>query len=329
MGLCGTDIFPLSDDTSDISSKGCLPLSEAWDAIMSDMKKIIFDTDLGGDCDDVGAAAILCNLAKNGEARILCATYCIGNPWGGWFLKNELGFFGYSEVPVGVLKDEGFMWEPIYEKYSRPYVERMHIEQTELEDAVRVLRRTLADNGGVRDITLVAVGPLRNIANLLVSEPDDISPKTGRELIAENVTEFVTMLGNFSSEEAVEWNVLMDIPSAQRCVAEMPIPVVFSPFEIGAHIITGQRLDEVSEDHPVRAAYTVYADGKHHTRMSWDLVTVFCAVRDDTPLYRREPLCVTVNERGVTLPVSGDGMFRLVQQAVDDEIVSTLNALML
>ena len=296
---------------------------------MSLTKKIIFDTDLGGDCDDVGAAAILCNLAKAGEAQILAATYCIGNPWGGWFLKYELGFFGYPDVPVGVLKDERFMWEPNYAKYSRPYVERMQIPTPELPDAVSILRRALAENGGVRDITLVAVGPLRNIANLLTSEPDDISPKTGRELIAENVVEFVTMLGNFTSTEAVEWNVLMDIPSARRCVSEMPVPVVFAPWEIGGHIITGQLLDTVSEDHPVRAAYTLYADGKHHTRMSWDLVTVYCAVRDDSPMYSRKPMHVTVNERGVTLPEDGEDMFCLVQCAQDEEVVSTLNALML
>ena len=296
---------------------------------MSKIKKILFDTDLGGDCDDVGAAAILCNLAKAGEAEIVAATYCIGNPWGGWFLKYELEFFGFGDVPVGVLKDEGFMWEPNYAKYSRPYIERMQIPTPELPDAVRVLRRALADNGGKRDITLAAVGPLRNIANLLKSGADDISEKTGRELIAENVVEFVTMLGNFTSTDAVEWNVLMDIPSARLCVSEMPVPVVFAPWEIGGHIITGQRLDEVPEDHPVRAAYTLYADGKHHTRMSWDLVTVYCAVRSDTPLYERKPFHAVVNERGVMLPEEGNDMVCLVQLADDGEIVSTLNALMM
>ncbi|MBE6657293.1 MAG: hypothetical protein E7604_02510 [Ruminococcaceae bacterium] len=296
---------------------------------MTNSKKIIFDTDLGGDCDDVGAAAVLCNLAKAGEAEILAASYCIGNPWGAYFLRYELDYFGFSEVPVGVLKDEGFMWEPNYAKYSKPYAERMNLAQPDMEDAVRVLRRALANNGGTRDITLVAVGPLRNIANLLNSSPDDISPMTGRELIAANVAEFVTMLGNFVKEDAVEWNVLMDIPSARCCIAEMPVPIVFSPWEAGGHIITGQRLDEVSEDHPVRAAYTLYADGKHHTRMSWDLVTVYCAVRNTTPLYRREPLHVTVNERGVTLSEAGDDMLRLVQCAPDEEIVDALNALML
>lgn len=296
---------------------------------MSNAKKIIFDTDLGGDCDDVGAAAVLCNLAKAGEAEILCASYCIGNPWGAYFLKYELGFFGFGDVPVGVLKDEGFMFEPNYAKYSRPYVERMGIPTPEFEDAVRVLRRTLAQNGGVRDITLVAVGPLRNIANLLSSGPDDISPKTGRELLSENVAEFVTMLGNFTTPDAVEWNVLMDIPSARLCVADMPVPVIFAPWELGDHIITGQSLAAVSEDHPVRAAYTLHADGKHHTRMSWDLITVLCAVRTDTPLYERKAMLASVNERGVTVASAGEGMFCLVQRGTDPEIVSVLNALML
>ncbi|MGM9625352.1 MAG: nucleoside hydrolase [Eubacteriales bacterium] len=296
---------------------------------MAERKKLIFDTDLGGDCDDAGAAAVMCNLARLGEAEILAASYCIGNPWGAYFLKSELEYFGYGDVPVGVLKDPLFMAEPIYEKYSRPYVERIGAQQTESEDAVRVLRRALADNGGVRDITLIAVGPLRNIANLLKSGADDISPKTGRELIAENVTEFVTMLGNFRDAPEVEWNVKMDIPSAVFCISEMPVPIVFSPFEASAHIITGQSLAQVSEDHPVRAAYTLWNDGKRHTRSSWDPVTVYCAVRSDTPLYRRVPMHVVMDGNGVTVSGPGHDMACLVQNASDEAVTAAIDPLLL
>ncbi|MCQ2432574.1 MAG: nucleoside hydrolase, partial [Clostridia bacterium] len=247
------------------------------------MKKIILDTDMGGDCDDVGAAAVLCNLAKQGKAEIVAATYCIGSPWGGYFLQNELAFFGYGNVPVGMLHEETFMNEPVYERYAKPYVEAHHLPQNMAEDAVRVLRRALAGNGGKKDIVLVAIGPLRNIANLLRSPADDISPLTGKELIAANVTEFVTMLGDFVKTDSTEWNVLMDIPSARYAVKEMPVPTVFSGYELGEHIKTGAMLADMSDDHPVKAAYLLHSDGKSQLRESWDLVTVYNAILDDTP----------------------------------------------
>ncbi len=296
---------------------------------MTDVKKIIFDTDLGGDCDDTGACAVLCNLVKKGEAQLLCATYCIGNPWGGYFLRYELDWFGFSDVPVGVLKDDTFMTEPIYEKYSRPYVERIGAKQEEQEDAVRVLRRALARNGGKNDIVLLAVGPLRNIANLLRSEGDDISPMTGFELVRDNVCVFYTMLGNFRDREQVEWNVLMDIPSAKYCIENMPARIVFSPFEAGDHIITGKSLEAASDDHPVRAAYTVYMNNTCHERSSWDLITTYCAVRQDNPLYRYEECHVTMTDAGNTVSENGEDMAILIQAASDAEIVAFIDPLML
>ncbi len=296
---------------------------------MSDIKKIIFDTDLGGDCDDTGACAVLCNLAKQGEAEILCATYCIGNPWGGYFLRHELDWFGFSDVPVGMLKDDTFMTEPIYEKYTKPCVERLGAKTEEQEDAVRVLRRTLAANGGRNDIVLLAVGPLRNIANLLKSAPDDISPMTGFELVRDNVSVFYTMLGNFAHPEQVEWNVLMDIPSARYCIEHMPAQIVFSPFEAGDHIITGKSLDAVSEEHPVRMAYTVYMNETCHERSSWDLITTYCAVRQDNPLYRYDECHVTMTDSGNMVAGDGNDMAVIKQIASDEEVVAAIDPLML
>lgn len=291
--------------------------------------KLIFDTDLGGDCDDTGACAVLCNLAKAGEVQLLCATYCIGNPWGGYFLRYELDYFGFSDVPVGVLWDDTFMTDAVYEKYSRPYVERMGASTEKQEDAVRLLRKTLAANGGNRDIVLCAVGPLRNIANLLKSPADDISPLDGISLVRENVSVFYTMLGYFESAEYTEWNLKMDIPSARYCVENMPVKTVFLPSEAGSHIVTGQLLQNVSDEHPVRAAYTLWNNGTCHVRSSWDLITAYCAVRQDTPLYTYRPVHVTIDENGISHPGEGDDMAILTQNAPDEEIVNALNPLML
>ncbi len=286
------------------------------------MKKIIIDTDLGGDCDDVGALAVACNLAKRGDAELLAVTYCIGNPWGGYFTRHELDYFGFGKVPLGVLKDESFMTDPGYSRYSRPICESWKIPTPDFDDAVKVLRRALSENS---DVTLIAIGPLRNIANLLDSKPDEISPLTGVELVKKSVRGFVTMLGSFRPD-FTEWNVEMDIPSARKTVEKMPVPIIFSPFELGNHIKTGNLLKSLPETHPVREAYRFYTNGGF-LRPSWDLITVYFAITDSNIWNLRETF-VNIDEKGRFAESTGSGMFALEQNADDAGIVKILDELM-
>ena len=43
---------------------------------------IILDTDIGPDCDDVGAISVLHALANNGETEILGIMCCTSSQWG-------------------------------------------------------------------------------------------------------------------------------------------------------------------------------------------------------------------------------------------------------
>ncbi len=292
------------------------------------MKKIIVDTDLGGDCDDVGALAVACNLAKCGCAELLGVTYCIGNPWGGYFTRSELDWFGFEKVPVGVLKDEQFMAGEKYEKYSKPYCLENNVQTAENEEATRLLRRLLVEN---HDVTLIAIGPLRNISKLLDSTADDISPLSGRELVKKSCVEFVTMLGCFSRPEHVEWNVEMDIDSARNVIKKMPVKTVFSPFELGDHIFTGHNNQSLPENHPVRAAYYLHSSQKSYLRQSWDPITVYAAVTE-SPLWKMRETSVFIDETGHCVEQNiGQGsvpMFVLEQVASDEEIAETLDELM-
>ena len=51
------------------------------EACMNTPVKIIFDTDIGWDCDDAGALAMLHRLCDKGEAELLAVTHCMANPW--------------------------------------------------------------------------------------------------------------------------------------------------------------------------------------------------------------------------------------------------------
>ena len=56
-------------------------MSLSFMTIMAQPVKVIFDTDMESDVDDVGALGMLHGLAKNGDAEILATIVCSLNPW--------------------------------------------------------------------------------------------------------------------------------------------------------------------------------------------------------------------------------------------------------
>ena len=45
------------------------------------MEKIIFDTDIGGDCDDTGSLAIVHECERAGKAKLLAVTLSTASPY--------------------------------------------------------------------------------------------------------------------------------------------------------------------------------------------------------------------------------------------------------
>ena len=69
--------------------------------------KIIFDTDMESDCDDVGALAMLHSLADNGEAEILGTMVCSLNPWSVPTVDAINTYFHRPDIPIGAVKTYG------------------------------------------------------------------------------------------------------------------------------------------------------------------------------------------------------------------------------
>ena len=293
-------------------------------------KKIILDTDLCGDCDDVGALAILLNLDRLGYAKTLAVTYCLGNPWGSDFIQHTLDWFGRSDIPYGKLTDYTFANYPVHdERFIRPYFQRFpHKERYPAPyDASRLLRRTLADNGGVKDITLCGIGGLHNIGLLFTSGPDDISPKTGAELMAENLCEVVLMFGNFAHPEQGECNAGYDIPAGMHFLKHCPVPITFAGFEVGVHLMTGAPSEFQQPGHPVRESYRLREKGAF-VRNSWDPVTVYYAVMGTQDLWRHSDPCTIALNDDAGLRITEGGLHRyLIQTSADEQIVRILDEL--
>jgi hypothetical protein len=156
-----------------------------------------------------------------------------------------------------------------------------------LPDAVTLLRRTLA---GRRDhsVVIVQVGLATNLADLLDSPPDDISPLNGLELVRQKVKSASVMAGAFTpryqESRFLEANVRNGIDAMQRFTRNWPtgVPVVWSGFSIGVAAAYPRasiaRDFNYVEHHIVAESYLLHS-GPNHDRPTWDLTSVLQAVR--------------------------------------------------
>jgi inosine-uridine nucleoside N-ribohydrolase len=242
---------------------------------------IIFDSDLGPDYDDVGALAILHSMADSGKVNIL-ATLSSN--------KHELvvpsievinTYFNRPGLPLGAPKSDGANmgssqhWaDSIVAKYPHTLN-----STSEAPDAVMVYRKILQGQPD-NSVTIVTVGFLTNLSNLLKSEPDDISPLGGKELVASKVKRLVSMAGRFP--EGKEFNVYIDSSASKFVFENWPGEIIFSGFEIGKEILTGIRLmNSDIRKSPVRDVFRIsipLSEEDRNGRMSWDETAVIIAV---------------------------------------------------
>jgi pyrimidine-specific ribonucleoside hydrolase len=149
------------------------------------------------------------------------------------------------------------------------------------EDAVKLYRKILAaqpDNS----VTIVTIGFLTNISDLLNSASDEYSKLDGKELIRKKVKLLVSMAGKFP--EGHEFNLDRDIAASNNVFQNIGIPVIYTGFEIGEKIKTGLPLinNAAIKNSPVKDAFRIAISksaGDAQGRMSWDETAVLIAIK--------------------------------------------------
>ena len=292
------------------------------------MEKILIDTDMGCDCDDVGALAILCGAHNRKEAMLLGVTHAIDNPYGVRFIKKMLAYYGI-DVPVGTCVKKGFINEERFDVFVKPLAADMPAKEN--PDSVKLMRKILSENRGV---TLVTIGSYVNIAAFLQSEPDEISPLDGKMLMAQSVSAVYSMGGHFTRPEYVEYNIKCDVHGAQTFAALCPVPVVYCGFEVGEKILTGAHLKDAAENPLLQKAYGYYISREcgvdSYLRPSWDPATVYAAIyQDENALFDySDPVTVTFDEAGRTHFSEGGKDMYLTLETSEQTAAETLNKLM-
>ena len=258
----------------------------------AEMPKIIFDTDMTGDCDDCGALAVLHALADQGEVEVLgCIASYGGNPYVAGCIDAINTYYGRGDLPLGAEQSAYGRAESHYlETIATDTTRYGHdvITKADAPPAVSVYRQLLAAQPD-RTVTIVTVGRLKSLHDLLASPADNISDLDGMTLVKQKAVHWVCMGGHYpNTEHKPEANFCTHGGAAYtaKTVALWPLPVVFSGHEIGNAIHTGTELIKQNDDNPVARAYRLYFAGtKQNSRQSWDQTAVLFAVRGADPYW--------------------------------------------
>jgi len=264
----------------------------ACTAQSSSHQKIIIDTDIGDDIDDAFAVAL---ALRSPELQILGVTTTFGDTETRAKLVDRLlGEAGRQDIPVAIGKPS-----QVKSTFTqRAYAEGGHFARASHPAAADFILEQIRRNP--HEITLVCIGPLMNVGAII-----DHNPQIFRQLKS------VVMMGGSiergfgdpyskPSPPQPEWNILSDIPSAQKLFTS-GVPIYLMPLDS-----TQLKLDEVKREFlfrqgtPLTDALTLlYHQWGQQTPTLFDPMTI--AFIDDQSLCPVQPMSIHVDDRGMTV----------------------------
>lgn len=254
--------------------------------------KIIFDTDMGSDCDDVGALALLHKYADEGKAEILGCIYSSGKiPYGAGVIDAINHYYNRPNIPIGAAYDT-LIGDPVdkmnAEELAKDTSAFHHniILNTDAHEQT-YLNRELLLNQEDNSVIYITVGHTKGLYDILASKPDANSPLSGVELVSKKIKYWVALgalrANNYNNELKKDWNFFFNgtAPYTEHLVKNFPKPIYF--VDAGNRVMTGKSLVNTPDGNIVRQAYTDWLNwygGKTlaDQRPSWDLATIYYAV---------------------------------------------------
>ena len=320
--------------------KGNTIMKHTFESLKVKPRTVILDTDIGPDCDDVGALVCLIHYSKKYGFPIAGVCNCTSNKAGTGTIDAICRWCGIETPYLGQWSGVDFMNQPEYHKYNdtvaEKYSEAYRNGTLKTVDEVTFYRTLLA---GAEDdsVVIITIGMFNDLAALLRSGADEISPLSGMELVKAKVNCMVSMAAILP--EGRECNVISDYEAAAYVFDQWPTAVYLSDFHIGWQIMTGY--DHIQdpaaiEAHPLVMAYHYYTrDWTHLPRKgmnsSYDLTAIQFAVEGEGDHYSLlEPVDLEFYAAIPERPELADatravpnpaGKFRFMKKEASDEVI--------
>jgi inosine-uridine nucleoside N-ribohydrolase len=267
-------------------------------AAASYRQKVIIDTDIGDDIDDAYALAL---ALESPELQIIGVTATFGDT----VLRAKLASHlletaGRQDIPLSA-------GAPTYSpnRFSqRVYAESGHFDAASRPSAVDFLLSQIRRYP--HEITLIGIGPEMNIGAAIDKDPETF--RLLKRVIIMGGSVYRGYDGHIGYGPPVppdrEWNIINDIPSAQKLFAS-GVPLYVMPLD--STVLT---LDEVKREFlfnqgtPLTDALTLlYHEWGNQTPTLFDAMAVTFAI--DPKLCPTTPLHIRVDDKGYTRPEAG------------------------
>jgi len=276
------------------------------------MRTLILGTDWWSDCDDCVAMRLLARAHISGKIKLAgvvinaCMDYSVPSVDG--FLQKE----GLTDIPLGIDPGAtGYFGATVYQERLAQYAVN-YKKNEEAEDGIRLYRRLLKEAEG--KVEIMEIGFLQVFSGLLESGADDISEKTGIELVKEKVAKVWVMAGKWDEEGGLEHNFCLNEHTRKAGAVfceKCPVPVTFLGWEIGYDVITGVK---ENEEDILYMAMNDHGSGKG--RNSWDPMLVLMAINGDEEASGYDVVCGTASLDAETgknyFKESADGLHKYV-----------------
>jgi purine nucleosidase len=262
-------------------------------------EKIIIDTDVGDDVDDAFAIAL---ALRSPELEILGITTTFGDTeTRAKLVDRMLGEVNRLDIPVAVGSPTR---TPANNHFTqRRYAEGAHFARVSHPKAVDFILEQIRRYPG--QITLVAIGPLMNVGAVIDKDPEAFRKLRRVVLMGGSIYRGYGDMGYFPPHgPQAEWNILNDIPSAQKLFAS-GVPLYVMPLDS-----TQLKLDEVrrailfQSGTPLTDALTLlYHEWGQETPTLFDVMTVAYIL--NPKLCPTQAMHIRVDEKGFTRPEAG------------------------
>lgn len=227
------------------------------------MVRVILETDMTFDVDDVGALAVLHASADNGQAEILAVNFNEVHPSGAAAIDAINTFYGRGDIPIG--RYPGDLPDPDKSRYLDHLAQFPHTTEADnATAALDVYRRVLPPQPD-QSVTIVSVGFLNNLADLLEADADLVQAKVAR---------LVVMGGRHNDGFNLVRHGLVE--TSQAVFEHWPTPLAIT--DHGGRLHTGATLASTPPENPVREAYYRWFGNAFKGRSSWDQVAVLYGV---------------------------------------------------
>lgn len=297
-------------------SSGCTVSGEKTST--SQPTKIIFETDMGNDVDDALALDMLYKYQEAGLIDLLLVSSNKTDSCAVEFIKLMNDFYNHSNIPVATMPFDSLPPldnHPTYVEKTMRSGKFKAIEGVPTYNSVNKYREILASQPD-SSVVIVSVGFSTNLKWLLQSQPDSYSQLSGKDLVAQKVKFLSVMAGSFNGSNRGEFNVIIDIPSAQYVFENWPTDAIVSPWETGAQVFfKAEDLAKITyaEPHPMKVGYEAYLP-MPYDRECWDETSVIAAIEGVDKWFSCSSRGdITVNDKGVTtFSPNQDGLYRII-----------------